>query len=109
MLFVKFWKSVKSWQNEFNSNFCSGLRGDVLHPYVCIFSSKILLICFRYYASNLWKKDDSYWMLYTDYKDCDACGFVFEYRDVRNTGCIFTLHSVALKQLRKQTRLELIS
>lgn len=43
------------------------------------------------YASNLHNKDDNYWRLSDEQKDI---GFIWDY------GCEFTLHSVAMKQLK---------
>ena len=58
------------------------------------FLSKLLIVLsfLNYFsASNLHNKDDNYWRLSDEQKDI---GFIWDY------GCEFTLHSVAMKQLK---------
>ena len=53
-------------------------------------------------SNNLFKKDDNYWKMYKDYKNCHACGFVWDY------GCEFTLHTVSMQQIRMANRFDTI-
>ena len=52
---------------------------------------KVLSFLNYFSASNLHNKDDNYWRLSDEQKDI---GFIWDY------GCEFTLHSVAMKQLK---------
>ena len=70
---VHYPKKVMIWSFKFNANFLS----------------KSFLNYFS--AWNLHNKDDNYWRLSDEQKDI---GFIWDY------GCEFTLHSVAMKQLK---------